>query len=334
MDTRDYYLFSAGQLRRKDDTIDFIPDDGDKKTRHIPVETINSLYIMNDGVIMRSSLFTFLSQTNILCHFFNYNGNYSGTFYPKDFLQSGDLLVKQVLYQQDAEKRLYLAKQFVLGAANAIYQNLRKKTEKRTALKPYMEQIAALRKEIERQPDVSSLMGVEGSIRREYFAAFPVLINQKMDFEGRVMHPPNNAVNAMISFVNALMYTACLNEIYHTQLNPTISYLHSPGTKRFSLVLDLSEIFKPMLGDRMIFSLINKNEIGENDFRRDTGSCTIKVDARKKILQRYKEILESTFMYKELRKNVSYRYAIRLEAYKLVKHLLGEKQYVPFYREW
>ena len=331
MDTRDYYLFSAGELRRKDNTIDFITED---KLRHIPVETVNSIYVMNDGVTFRSSLFTFFANTNIPCHFFNNLGYYTGTFYPREFMVSGDLLVRQVLYQQDTAKRLFLAKQFVLGAANAIYQNLRKKPEKRTALKPYMEQIAALRKEIERQEDIQSLMGVEGCIRREYFAAFPTLINQKMEFAGRVMHPPNNAINALISFVNALMYTACLNEIYHTQLNPTISYLHTPGTKRFSLVLDLSEIFKPMLGDRMIFSLINKNEITENDFRQDVEFCTIKPDARRKILQRHKEILDSTFLYKNLHKNVSYRYAIRLEAYKLVKHLLGEKEYTPFYRDW
>ena len=331
MDTRDYYLFSAGQLRRKDNTIDFVTED---KIRHIPVETVNSIYIMNDGVDFRSSLFTFFANTNIPCHFFNNLGYYTGTFYPREFMLSGDLLVRQVLHQQDEKKRLYLAKQFVSGAANAIYQNLRKKTEKRASLKSHMEQIAALRKDIETQKDVQSLMGVEGSIRREYFAAFPVLINQKMEFEGRVMHPPNNAVNALISFVNALMYTTCLNEIYHTQLNPTISYLHSPGTKRYSLVLDVSEIFKPMLGDRMIFSLINKNEITEKDFRQDVGSCSINPDARKKILQRYKEITDSTFLYKSLNKNVSYRYAIRLEAYKLIKHLLDEKKYEPFYRAW
>lgn len=289
---------------------------------------------MNDGVKCNSSFFAFLAKTHIPCHFFTTLGGYCGSFYPREFLVSGHLLVLQVLHQQDDKKRLFLARQFVHGATNAIYQNLRKKKEKRSLLNPYMQRIAALRKEIDSQTDIQNLMGIEGNIRKTYFESFPILINQKMEFAGRVMHPPNNAVNALISFVNSLIYTTCLNEIYHTQLNPTISYLHVPGTKRFSLVLDISEIFKPMLGDRLIFSMINKNEIDENDFRRELNFCILKDNARKKVLEHYREIMNNTFRYKNLHKNVSYRYAIRLEAYKLVKHLLGEKIYEPFYRDW
>lgn len=75
----------------------------------------------------------------------------------------------------------------------------------------------------------------------------------------RTKLPPSNEVNAMISFVNSMCYTLCLDMIYHTQLNPTISFLHQPGERRYSLALDLAEIFKPVLADRLIFSLLNKN---------------------------------------------------------------------------
>lgn len=67
------------------------------------------------------------------------------------------------------------------------------------------------------------------------------------------MHPPDNMINSLISFVNSLIYAKTLSEVYHTQLNPTISYLHQPGARRFSLCLDLSEIFKPLIADRLIF---------------------------------------------------------------------------------
>ena len=74
-------------------------------------------------------------------------------------------------------------------------------------------------------------------IRDRYYAAWNVIVNQEIQFEKRVMHPPDNMINSLISFVNTLIYTKVLGEIYHTQLNPTISYLHEPGASGFHLSL-------------------------------------------------------------------------------------------------
>jgi CRISPR-associated protein Cas1 len=73
-------------------------------------------------------------------------------------------------------------------------------------------------------------------------------------------------VNALLSFGNSLLYTAALSEIYMTQLNPTVSYLHEPSQRRPSLALDLPEIFKPLIVDRVIFRLLNRGEISDDDF--------------------------------------------------------------------
>ena len=64
-------------------------------------------------------------------------------------------------------------------------------------------------------------------------------------------------IRTLVSYVNTLVYTKVLSAIYNTQLNPTVSYLHEPGSRRFSLSLDIAEIFKPIIGDRLIFSLLN-----------------------------------------------------------------------------
>lgn len=96
-------------------------------------------------------------------------------------------------------------------------------------------------------------MGIEGNIRRHYYATWNVIIDQEIEFDKRVMHPPDNMINSLISFVNSLIYSKVLSEVYHTQLNPTISYLHEPGVRRFSLCLDVAEIFKPLIGDRLLF---------------------------------------------------------------------------------
>lgn len=108
-------------------------------------------------------------------------------------------------------------------------------------------------------------MGIEGNIRIQYYSAFNLIINA-FEMGGRSKQPPKNEVNALISFGNMMCYSECLRSIYQTQLNPTISYLHEPGVRRYSLALDLAEIFKPLLVDRVIFKVLNKRENQEKDF--------------------------------------------------------------------
>jgi CRISPR-associated protein Cas1 len=134
--------------------------------------------------------------------------------------------------------------------------------------------------------------------------------------------------------VNSLIYSKTLTEIYHTQLNPTISYLHEPGSRRYSLCLDLSEIFKPLIGDRLIFSLLNKNQITENSFTRELNFLHLKKEASQLIVNELEKKLQATIMHKDLHRKVSYQYLIRLEAYKLIKHLIGEKEYEGFKMWW
>jgi CRISPR-associated protein Cas1 len=93
--------------------------------------------------------------------------------------------------------------------------------------------------------DVEMLMGIEGNIRQTYYDAFDVILND-FAMNGRSKQPPKNEVNALVSFGNMMCYTVCLGQIYHTQLNPTLSFLHEPGYRRYSLALDLAEIFKPL----------------------------------------------------------------------------------------
>jgi len=152
--------------------------------------------------------------------------------------------------------------------------------------------------------------------------------------EGRSRRPPENMVNALISFGNSLLYSTVLSEIYHTQLNPTISYLHEPFERRYSLALDLSEIFKPILVDRLIFYLVNKRMLKEEDFEQDINYCLLNGQGRKTFLKEYDERLKKTIKHRELNRKVSYRRLIRLEAYKLIKHLLGSKEYKPFVMWW
>ena len=197
-----------------------------------------------------------------------------------------------------------------------------------------MRDVDSLRKQLGRVTTIEELMGIEGNIRKRYYAAWNVIVNQDIQFDKRVMHPPDNMINSLISFVNSLVYTRLLSEIYHTQLNPTISYLHEPGVRRYSLCLDISEVFKPLIGDRLIFSLLNRRQITEDSFTKELNYLHLKKEASKLIVSEFENRMKKTIMHKELGRQVSYQYLMRLEAYKLIKHLIGEKEYEGFRIWW
>ncbi|WP_282926154.1 type I-B CRISPR-associated endonuclease Cas1b [Helcococcus kunzii] len=328
---RDYYIFKCGEIKRKDNTITIITEENIKKD--IPIETVDNLYIFGEETL-NTSLLSYISSYSISLHFFNYYGFYTGSFIPRTKNLSGYSIVKQVEHFIDNNKKLYLAKEFIEAGSYNIYRNLRYYNQRGVNLEDLISEIKFLRNSINNVKSVEELMGIEGNIRKQYYSSWNKIVKQEINFEKRVKRPPDNMINSLISFINTMIYTTVLSEIFKTQLNPTISYLHVPGEKRYSLSLDISEIFKPLIADRMIFSLLNKNIITEKDFDSESNFLYLKDKARIKIIKEYDERLKKTIKHKELNKSVSYKYLIRLEAYKLIKHFTGEKEYKGFKIWW
>lgn len=326
-----YYLFSNGRLRKKDNSITLEKKDGSKTD--IPIERIYDLYVFGE-MSYNSSLFSFLGAKGVAIHMFNYYDFYAGSFYPREVKISGRLLVNQVEHYMDANKRLVIAREFVMTAIDNIYRNLRYYDNRDRDLGEYMTFIRVTRNSLPYAKSIEEVMGYEGLVRQKYYSAFNSIINQDIDFQKRVRRPPDNMINTMISYCNSLLYTKVLSEIYRTQLNPTISYLHQPGTKRFSLSLDLAEVFKPLIVDRMIFSMFNRNQISEADFDVELDYLRIKEKGIKKIVEEFEKRLKQTVKHRTLNRSVSYQHLIRLEAYKLIKHLIGEQEYKGFRIWW
>ncbi|WZL74336.1 type I-B CRISPR-associated endonuclease Cas1b [Clostridiaceae bacterium 35-E11] len=325
---RDYYIFSNGRLKRKDNTIYFVGCEGTK--RSLPVEQIDRLHLYGE-IDLNSKLLNYLSKYGLLLNFYNYYGFYSGTYYPRKKNVSGFLLVKQAQYYSDHTKRMYMAKCFVDSAAFHILRNLRRYKE---ATQDFIDTIEIERKNINKAQKIDELMGVEGRIRNIYYQAFNKILKNDFKILKREKRPPTDPVNALISFGNSLMYTTVLGEIYQTQLDATISYLHEPSTKRFSLCLDISEIFKPLIIDAVIFSMLNNRMIRQDDFNIEEGICFLNEEGRKKFIKEYEKKLSTTIKHRKLNRKVSYKGLIKLECYKMIKYFIDDEVYIPLRAWW
>ncbi|WP_136591587.1 type I-B CRISPR-associated endonuclease Cas1b [Salinigranum halophilum] len=329
---QNYHLFKNGRFERDQNTLRVVTEDDDGP-HYLPVENVGALYCYGQLEFNTRAL-EFLSQQGIVMHVFNWQDYYAGTYMPRKSLVSGRSTVEQALHYAEANKRLPIARAFVTGGAREMISNVQYYARKEPELRSLVDTLEARITEIESADDIDTLRGIEGSIRSEYYTLFRDVTPDELAFSRREFRPPPNEVNSLISFGNSLLYSAILTELYSTHLDPTISYLHEPGDRRYSLCLDLSELFKPLIVDRLIFRLLNRKQLTAADFDSNMNGCLLSDSGRRTFVREFEEVLERTIKHPTLNRHVSYQYLLRLEAYKLHKHVLGDQEYEPFRRWW
>ena len=321
------YIFSMGELKRKDNSIAF---SNEKGNFYLPIEETRELYCLNE-VSFNTKFLDFIAKAGITMHIFNYHGSYSGSFYPKEYLISGELTIKQSLAY--VENRLTIAKSIVLAIAANIHETLyHYYRHDKKELKQYLDWL---------KNDVSALLSVcakieqvlfvEGQIWNRFYDSFRHFLPEDFLMNKRVKRPPDNPINALVSFGNTLLYTKTISAIYHTHLNQSISFLHSPGEGRFSLSLDLSEAFKPVVVFRTIFELIGRRRISvEKHFDKSLNYALLNEEGKKIFIDAFEERLNETFMHPRLKRKTSYKNCLKLDGYKLIKHIVEGKEFAPF----
>lgn len=318
------YITSHGILLRKQNTLFFVNDD---VKQQIPIHAISEINC-HGKVTVKSGAASFLMKEGIVVNFFNKYGFYEGSLYPKIKLNSGLVVVKQSEHYLHQDKRVYIANEFVEGIKHNVLKTLKYYSKKGKKLDAYIENIE--KEEI--KGDISQIMSSEGRIWNNFYQSFNIIL-RKFNFIKREIRPPTDEINSLLSFGNSLLYTTVLSELYQTYLHPSISFLHEPSERRFSLSLDIADIFKPIIVDRTIFKLVNNNMINKKHFSRDVG--VLLNDTGKQIfISEYQKKLETTIKHPTLNKKVSYKYLIRLEGYKLIKHILDDQPYESFRMWW
>ncbi len=323
MRKRSLTLFSDGDLFRRENTLYFY-NAKMERPKPLAVEGIYDIYVYGH-VNISSQALHYLAQKGIAVHFFNHYGYYDGSFYPRESLHSGDLVIRQAEHYLDREKRLKLARLFVKGSALNMARNLKRwKVED-----GFSELLKELFGELEDARRITEVMNVEARIRSEYYGRWDEHLPEGFKIIKRTRRPPHNEMNALINFLNSRLYATIVSELYNTQLIPTVSYLHEPGERRFSLALDLSEIFKPAIADRIANRLIKQGILRGEHFREELNGVLLTKDGMRKAVEAYGREMRASVRHPGLKKNVTKQRLIRLEAYKLIRHFVGVADYEP-----
>ncbi len=321
------YIASMGELTRKDNSLCFRKGE---QNVYIPIENTREIYCLNE-VSINSKLLDFLSRNHIIVHFFNYYEGYSGTFFPRDQYSSGKLMIKQV--NAFERERLIIANAIVKGTGENIYEVLyhyykHNKKEVKKTIDFIREDFGEL---LERANSIKFVLAVEGDLWQRFYSEFKHILPEDFVFAKRVKRPPDNPINALISFGNTLLYTKTISAIYQTHLDQRISFLHEPTEGRFSLSLDLCEVFKPIIVFRTIFNLVNNRKLQvEKHFEKKVNYCILNEEGRNIFIQEFEERMETVFIHTSLKRKVTYRTAIKLDCYKLIKYLMEGKEFIPF----
>lgn len=182
-------------------------------------------------------------------------------------------------------------------------------------------------------PDVDALRGIEGEAAANYFAAFPHLIrvdDPAFRFSVRSRRPPLDRVNALLSFLYAMLGHDCRSAAEAHGLDPQVGFLHADRPGRASLALDLMEELRPVLADRLALSLVNRRQLAAGDFVvEEAGGVRLTDEARKRVLVAWQERKRDELRHPFLGESAPLGLVAHLQAQLLARHLRGDLDGYP-----
>jgi CRISPR-associated protein Cas1 len=327
-----HHIFADGDLTRSEGTlrIDRLDDD---EPKFLPVESLDALYL-HGQITFNTRALGLLNEEGVPVHVFGWKDYYKGSYLPKRDHISGNTVVEQVRAYDDPDRRLGIARKIIAASIHNMRRNVAYYDDRAGDFSEVLETLETQRERTTSVSDVDELRGVEATARREYYSCFGSILREPFTFDRREYNPPTSEVNALISFLNAMTYTVCVSAIRKTALDPTIGYVHEPGDRRFTLSLDIADIFKPILADRVLFRLVNRQQLSIDDFEQELDGVLLNEDGRLTVLEEFEETLDETVEHQRLNRKVSYKTLVQTDVYSLKKHILTGEEYHPTERWW
>lgn len=292
---REFHIVQDGVLNKQDYSLLF--ENADEK-HHIPIEVVDQLNIYGDVCVAPAALRT-LDQRGIKLSYFDEYGNLSGVYTPVEHGRTARAFLAQCDLYNDSNRRLELARSMELaGIANmkAVIKYYLGRCNSET-LREANGILADIQAKLPEEKSVEGLMLQEARARRAYYSSFDCLVDGTgFVFGSRTKQPPRNEMNALISFGNTLLYNKILQLIWKTPLDPKIGIVHATNRRAYSLNLDFADLFKPIVVDRVILSLVRRREIKPDiHFRRgQNGAVLLNAAGKRLLISSFERKLRST----------------------------------------
>jgi CRISPR-associated protein Cas1 len=269
-----------------------------------------------------------------LCYY-TYGGWFSG--YTTGLSHKNiELRIKQFDVAGDKNESMKLARSFVEGKIRNCRTLLRRNHPEPP--QPALTELSRLLKQAGKTREPDSLLGVEGAAAKIYFANLPAMLKPKTEdniaafsFESRNRRPPTDPINAMLSFVYALLVKDVTVTLLTVGFDPYLGFYHRPRYGRPALALDMAEEFRPLIGDSIVLTLVNKGEVDAKDFLQRAGAIALTDRGRRQVLSAYERRMDTLVTHPLFGYSISYRRILEVQARLLGRYLSGEiNSYPPF----
>jgi CRISPR-associated protein Cas1 len=188
--------------------------------------------------------------------------------------------------------------------------------------------MASFRDSTESARDLTALLGVEGSAAALYFEQFESMLKQrddwKFDWRGRNRRPPRDPVNALLSLGYSMLAKELTGVCYSVGLDPFLGFMHQPRYGRPALALDLMEEFRPLIADSVAISLINRSELGPEDFIKSANGMFLTDKGRRPFWEGWFRRLDTEVSHPEFSYKMAYRRMLEVQARQLWRFVRGE----------
>lgn len=330
------FVMTQGAYCHKENEGIVIKINGERKAK-LPIHNIESIVCM--GNIMCSPfLLGYCAENNISISYLTENGRFLGRFQGN---VNGNVMLRRNQYRfaDDLEKTRHVAGAIIKGkisnSISVLGRYLRDSKESDESVKSAINELKHILGAVEQSNNIEVIRGIEGIAAKCYFNVFNNMIKQQKDdfvFNGRNRRPPRDEVNALLSFIYVVLMHDIRSALETVGLDPAVGFLHRDRSGRYSLALDLMEEFRSFFADRLVLSLINRNQIKKTHFRQTEANSVLLTDEGKKILlTAYQDRKKEEIMHPFINEKCTYGRLYFIQALIFARWIRGDIDgYPPF----
>lgn len=266
-----------------------------------------------------------------VCHF-SYGGWFRGITTGMAH-KNVELRCRQFAVAASPEAALPIAREMVHGKVRNARTLLRR--NHRQPPEAALSELDRLARSARVSRSLESLLGIEGAAARTYFSEFQGMLKTDsitFDFRSRNRRPPRDPVNAILSFLYAMLIKDTMVTALAVGFDPYLGFYHQPRYGKPALALDMAEEFRPLVADSVCLGLINNGELTEKDVIARAGAVALTQGGRRKVIEAYERRMDTLVTHPLFGYPISYRRVLEVQARLLGRHLLGELPAYPAFR--